>query len=153
MLSDFSLSERIRWHTLQQCAAQAPHFTESAHAAKSAGCLMQGRADPAKQHVTILPALHVSRVVGNQAVYVLESVDDTQSPVECLVDTELDDGERLIESIAKARGGSRMDFGEGTGEAIELSLGKQGVFCLPGIAQRTGDARVQFLRQVIEDVT
>src|SRR6266705_4201092 len=118
MLRDFSLNERIRLDTLQQYAAQALHFTESAHAAKSAGCLMQGRTDPAKQHVTILPALHVSRVVGNQAVQVLDWVGATQSPVECPIDAELDDGERLIESLAKARGGSRMSLGERTGEAI-----------------------------------
>ena len=46
-----------------------------------------------------------------------------------------------------------MGAGEGTSEAFELSLGEDYVFALPSIAQRTRDARMQFLGQMIEDVS
>ncbi len=96
----FSLNERIRLRTLQQCAAQALHFAESAHAEKSTGCFMQGRTDPTKQHVTILPALHVSRVVANQAVQVFDRIGAPARFVERTVDAEPGDGESLIEGAA-----------------------------------------------------
>src|SRR5258708_6679208 len=135
MLRDFSLNERIRLRTLQQYAAQALHFMESAHAAKLAGCLMQDRTDPAKQHMPILPALDVARVVGHQAVQVLDRIGAPERPVERAVDAELGDGEGFIEPLAKARGGPRMGSGDGMGEAFKLSLGKKRILGLPSNAQ------------------
>src|SRR3990167_10345696 len=134
MLRDFELNERIRLHTLHQCANQALHFAEPTHAAESAGRLMQSRTDPAKQHVAILPAFHVVRVVSNQAVEVFDRIGTAQRLVERTIDAKGGDGEGLFESLTQARAGARMGAGEGPGEAFELSPGKRHVFALPSIA-------------------
>jgi hypothetical protein len=49
---------------------------------------MQSGTDPTKHHVAILPAPHVARVMGKQAVQILDGIGAPEGLVESPVDTK-----------------------------------------------------------------
>ena len=152
MLRNFELNVRIGPNTLLEHTDEPVHIAVAPHAQESACRVLNCRAHPAQEHMAIAPALHVARVMGDQAIEVLDWIGGSQRPIERPVDAKAADGECFIEPFLKARSCARMDSFQRMRQPLELSLCKQCIAGYPGVAKRPADARIQFLRQLLEHV-
>jgi hypothetical protein len=74
MLRDLERNFRCALHALREGGDQAADVAIAAHGSEAAAGFIRGRADPAKHHLTVAPALDVARVVRDQSVQVFDGI-------------------------------------------------------------------------------
>src|SRR5690349_20564478 len=123
MLRDLAFDVWCReLHVLFKCCDEMLHIAESTHGTEAAACLVQRGTDPAQHHFAVAPAFHVARVMCDESVEILDWIGRSERFVECTVDAQRREGERLHKALAEARSSARMRLGERVGQSLELSL-------------------------------
>src|SRR5215210_1436852 len=86
-------------HVLFKCCDEMVHITEPTHGTEAAACFVQRGTDPAQHHFAVTPAFHVSRVMCDESVEVLDRIGRSERFVERTVDAQRREGKRLRKAL------------------------------------------------------
>lgn len=108
MLRDLPLLTLIGWNSALEGCNEPGHVVVPAQRSEALSGIAERAGDPPEHHLPITPTLDVVRVVGDQAVEVLDRVGRPKGAIQRAGDAQTLQRQRLLETFSNARRGSRM---------------------------------------------